>query len=284
LLLLLKLMGHGDDLGREPTPTGIQYPLLGIRQAGEIGVSEFLKLPFGGVELRVPFGRRGGQGRAALDDGRRLRAARIAQKRFAHAGLRNRPIAGQERLGLTRRKGVALGGVGQANLFDLAQRAQRQRNRQRQAAAVQSGLKLGGQSAKERQAALDPELSATQKLSDRRQRQMVLVRQRSHDPCLIHGAGGLARNIGFQKPRFHGDPCRDRLDEDGNLLAPFGTPERQPFKAVQDLECAVGCGSDSQGKRRQIAGTRALSPQRRKRRSEFVDGYVHGYLFSSGRI
>lgn len=177
-----------------------------------------------------------------------------------------------------------MGGVGQAHLFTLAERAQCQRNRQGQAAAIQSGLKLGCQSAKEGQTALDPERTAAQKLCDRRQRQLVLIRQGCHDARLIHGAGGFARSVGFEQSRFHGDGCCHGLGNNRNILAPFGTPKSQPLEAVQDLERAVGRGGDSQGKRRQLAGTRALSPQRRKRRSEFVDGYVHDYLFSSGRI
>ena len=168
-------MGHGNDLGCEPSPTGVQHPLLDLRQAGEIGARDFLQRALDSVEARVPFGCRAAQRRTALDHRRPLRAARIAQKRFARGRFADGPVAGQKRFGLACREGMALGGVGQANLFALARRAQGQRDRQGQAAAIQSVLKLRGQSAKDRQATLDPKLAAAQKLSDRRQRQLVLV-------------------------------------------------------------------------------------------------------------
>ena len=93
-------MGHENDLGREPAPTGIQYSFLGIRQAGEIGVREFLQGALDGVKTRVPFGRRGTQRRAALVQRWRLRTARIAQKRFARGRLAYGPVAGQKCFGV----------------------------------------------------------------------------------------------------------------------------------------------------------------------------------------
>jgi hypothetical protein len=163
-------MGHRDDLGGQPPSTSVQDPLLALGKPGEIGGGKLFQEPFRGVKPLVPLGGRGAQRRASLVGGdRRLCAARITQERFAPGGLLDHPVARQERFGLACRKRMPPDGVGQPDLFALAERAQRQRNGQGQAAAIQSGLQLRRQAAKESQATLHPQLPAPQKFSDGRQ-------------------------------------------------------------------------------------------------------------------
>lgn len=110
---------------------------------------------------------------------------------------------------------------------------------------VEAEAELGGQSAGQGKASLDPELLPTEELGDRAEGEAVLVGQRGRHAGLVHGAGGLAGEVGLEEPRLGGD-AGDGLDDDGDLAPPLAGPEGEAFEAVEEFVDAVGDGEDAQ--------------------------------------
>jgi len=222
------------------------------------------------------------QGRGALRVLAREGAARIAQERLAIRRV-GHAVGGEERLRVARRERVALDGAGQAHLLGGGEDGEGARHRERETPAVHARGEFGGEAPRQREAALDPPGRLAQELGDRRDRELVLVGKRRNHARLVHGAGGLAGRVRFEKPRLPGERVR-LLDDDRDLAASVPSPQGQSLEAVEDLVGAVAERGDAQrqGRKRAFA-VGVFTSQREERRLEARDrDDDHGVASGSG--
>lgn len=217
------------------------------------------------VHPRGDLAGRAAQGRGAGSLGGRKTASGVAEQRLARLGI-GTAIGGEKGLRLARGEQVALGGARQAELFPLGEGREQGGEREREMASIDPRGQIFRQTTAQSQASLDPGRLSPQQLRDRRDRQAVVLRERSHDAGLVHGAGGLPGTVRFQEARLDRGPFY-RLDDHRNfaLLPP---PPGQAFEAIEDFEAAVLPSSDPQRQRGQLALLRMLPAQGRERRSE----------------
>ena len=268
--------------GHELTPAGFQDSALGIAESGEVRGRELVQHAIDVIEARGDLGGAAAQWGGALLGASRLGAPGIAQERLPR-GLVGAAIRGQERLRLACGKGVALDGAGKPELLPGGERAQGDRQRERQAAAIDARAQVLRQAPAERQAALHPLRLATQELGDRGRREAVLARERRHDASLVHGAGGLRQGVRVQEPSFH-RRTRDGLDDDGDLAEAFSPPPSESLEAIEDLVGAVVRGGDAERHERQFASVRAFAAQGSEGRAKSFDQDVDHVTGSSSGI
>ena len=200
----------------------------------------------------------------------RLGAPGVAQDCFLRGSVDRRTVGGEERLRLARGEGVALDGLGKPSLLGGGEDRQRAGERERQSAAVDARGEVGRESAGEGQATVHPGVLLAQELRDRGHGVSVLVGEGQNDAGLVHGADGLGRRVGLEKPRLHGGAV-DRLDHDGHFGAAFPSPEGQALEAVEDLAGAVAGPGDAQRESRQRRGVGPFPAQRRQGRPQLRD-------------
>ena len=183
-------MGLGElkHASEQAPPVGLQDPALDLRQAGEVGVGQFLDQRLGLLAARGDVAGGRSQGRGALVARLGQGAARVAHQRLSGAVIRRGAVGGEEGLRFARAQGVPSDGVGETTLLSGRQAAQGQGDREDQAPGVESLLQLGGQPPRQHQPAFHPRLLAPQKLGDGARRQPVLLRQRGDYSRLVHGA------------------------------------------------------------------------------------------------
>lgn len=239
------------------------------------------------VEARRVLGRGGSQRRCARIARLGLGGSRVAQKGLPRRPVGNRPVGGQERLGLAGRQGVARDRLGEGPLLGLAERAEVEGRGEGKPSVIEAEADLGCEPAREGEAPPDPELLPAEELGDRAGGETVLVRQRRRHARLVHGAGGLPGGVRFEEPRFGGD-AGDGLDEDGDLAPALAGPEGEAFEAVEDFVDAVGGGEDAQRQEgERTVGIAALAAEGGEGRAHVRDGHEpHGVHRASsiGRI
>jgi len=137
----------------------------------------------------------------------------------------------------------------QSHLRLASEIRQRQGDRQGEPPCVEPEAELRGEPARELEPARDPALLLPQEFPDGLEAEPIVVDERGDDAGLVHGTCGLSRRVGGEDPCLHGD-ARDRLEDDRNLTLAFGTPAKEAFEAVEDLEEALPDPGDAQRNRR----------------------------------
>lgn len=199
----------------------------------------------------------------------RLGAPGVAQERFLGGGVDRRAVGGEERPRLARGEGVALDGLGEPALLRGGEDRQGTRQREGQSAAIDARAQIRREAAREREAAIDPGGLLSQEFGDRGHGEPV-VHERGHDAGFVHGAGGLGRRVGLEKPRLH-RRAFGRLDDDGHFGTAFPSPQGQTLEAVEDLAGAVAGPGDAQRESRQRRGVGSFPAQRRQGRPQLRD-------------
>lgn len=227
-----------DNAGRQTPAAGFQYSPLDIGQAREIGMGEFREHALDGIESRGDLGSRGAQRRGALVARARLGRERIAKKRLASDVIRCGVVRRHESQRLAGPETVAHDRGGQILLRPAAEGAELQRDRHRQAAAVEPAAQFRRQAARKGQAALDPRRFVVEQLGDGSRALLVVVHERRDDTGLVHGPRGLACSVGGQEPSLH-RAAVDWLHHDGDFLPPLASPGDETLEAVDDFETPV---------------------------------------------
>jgi len=138
------------------------------------------------VHPRGDLAGRAAQGRGAGSLGGRKTASGVAEQRLARLGI-GTAIGGEKGLRLARGEQVALGGARQAELFPLGEGREQGGEREREMASIDPRGQIFRQTTAQSQASLDPGRLSPQQLRDRRDRQAVVLRERSHDAASSMG-------------------------------------------------------------------------------------------------
>jgi len=283
--VLLKRGLEMDEACRQPTAPRLEDAALAFGKAGKFELGQGVELALEEVETGFDLARGGTEGRGVGGDGI-AGAARVAQERFASRRVGDAP-GGEERLGLARAQGVRLDGVGEAALLGGAEGAESDRGARGQASGVEARGRFGRELGAEDEATLHPAASMAEELAERVGRKLVLVYQRAGDARFVHGAGGLARGVGFEDAGLDGD-AGGVLDDDRDVGKALGGPGVEALEAVEDLEGAVRDGRDADRQRGERgAGVGARAAQGGVRGAQRADGKfadeAHGRGSSTGR-
>jgi hypothetical protein len=283
--LLLDRAGEPDDLGGQAPLAGLQDPAVGIGEAGEVELQQLRERTLRLIEAGLELASRRAEGR----DDRRLGgghgAARIAQQRLARHRVGNAPGL-EKRLPLARAQAVAQERVGQLRLLGAGERREVMGGGGREPTGVDVRGHDGREPTTEGEAAIDPAAATAEQFGDLRRREPVLVGQRAHHACLVHGAHRAARGVGLEQPGLAHD-ASGVLDDDGHVRVPLARPLRQALEAIEHVVRPVVVRGDAHRQRGEGAGgIGARATQRRQGGDESIDRQLehetHGRS-SSGR-
>jgi len=119
----------------------------------------------------------------------------IPQKRLAGGAVPHGAEACQEGGGLPGIESVTIDDPGEVHLFRLAEGAEPQGRREGEFAVIKQEAERRRKLAREGEAALDPGAFLPQELSDRQERQAIVIGQRGRDVGFVHGADRAGRSI-----------------------------------------------------------------------------------------
>jgi hypothetical protein len=111
--LLLTGVGQLTDMGGQAALAGREHALVGVGEAGEIEVQEFVEGALDLAEARLELARRRAQRRDDGGAGRGRGRAGITHERLARGGIRRHAPGGEKGLGLPGAQAVAHDGRGQ---------------------------------------------------------------------------------------------------------------------------------------------------------------------------
>lgn len=248
-------------------PSALEHAAFGIREPREIGGKDLFQTLLDLIETGL-------EGAARISPGElggRCRTAGIPQEVLAGRGIEGDAVGGEEDLGLMVPERVTADGLGQAHLFAFCERTEVDRDRQRKRSGIQAAGEFGGELPGDGQSAAHPGLLPSQELSHRRDREAVLIDERLHHSCLVHGAAGTAGPIGRQEACLHLDSLGGFHDH-GDFGAFFPSPEGQAFETIEDLIGAVRQRHDAERKGRQFRSAfRSLASERGEGRPKELD-------------
>jgi hypothetical protein len=289
-VLLLEGVGQLDDVSGKPPLAGLQHPAVGVGEAGEIEVRQFVQRVFGldkaGLQLAGGGAQRGHGRLAGSGDG----AAGIAHEGLARRGVRRHAPGREQRLGLAGVQPVAHDRLGEPLLLAAGHARQGGGGGGREAAVIEMRDHLGGEPPAEGQAPLHPGAPAPRGLGDLRGGQAIVVREGADDARLVHRAHGAPGRVGLEQSDLADDTVEGVLFHDhGDVGVPLAAPAGQPLEPIEDLIGAVPGRRHPQGQRGQRdAGIRARAPEGRERGGQPLDRDVqhqaHGRSSDSDKI
>jgi len=247
---LLPVLQDALDGVLEAAPPRLEDSLLDFGETPEVGRESLEDVPVKVVQ--VPVQLRGGaiQGGVVLLRPGRDAGSWVPQEVFPDPTHRRGPVRGKEGEGLAGPQRVPVGDLRQADLFLLAEGAEREGHGERQAPRVEARLELRGEPAEDRDPLVDPAGPVAEELADRFGAQAVLVDVRCDDAGLVHGARRPPGGVGLEHPRLVEERV-DLLDDHRRLAQALPLTPPQPLEAVDHLVGPARLLPDPDGKRRQ---------------------------------
>jgi hypothetical protein len=282
-------VGELDDAGDQPPLAGGEDAVVGVGEAGEIELREFLQGVLGLQEARLQLARRGPERGDHERAGRRRGAARIAQRRLARRRVEHGAPGREHGLGLAGAQPVAHEALGQTWLLRGGQAGQGVRGGGRQPPGVEGACARGGQGLAERQAPVHPPAPAAEPLGDLGRREVIVGGEGVHHTGLVHRADGALGRVGLEEPGLaHHAGERLGFHDHRDVGVSLAAPARQPLKAIEHLIGAVADRRHAHGQRGQRgAEVRAWATEWRERGGQPIGGDIedraHGQSSDSAR-
>jgi len=172
---------------------------------------------------------------------------------------------------------VALGGIGELDLFAGGKGAKKRRERKREGPDIESVREGLREATSEHEAPVDPGLLPVEQSGDGRQGEAVFFDECEDDADFVHGTARPWRAVGQKDARLDGG-AGVRLYDDGDFLAALVLPAEQALETVENLVGAVGSACDANRQRGQVlTGVRAWAAQMFEGRPQGGEGGVEDF-------